>query len=93
MSQFQIQLEFMTVIKQKEFFNVAEINQVFGDYKDDINISTKQQFINLATKQGNNELKNISNYYKNDEITSKILEGKIKDISTPFCFYKEKISH
>ena len=75
--------------KTKGIFNVAEINQVFGDYKDDINISTKQQFINLATKQGNNELKNISNYYKNDEITSKILEGKIKDISTPFVLQGE----
>jgi len=75
--------------KTKGIFNVAEINQVFGNYEDDINISTKQQFINLATKQGNNELKNISNYYKNDEITSKILEGKIKDISTPFVLQGE----
>lgn len=75
--------------KTKGIFNIAEINEVFGDYEDDINISSKQQFINLSTKQGNNELKKISNYYKNDEITFKILEGKIKDISTPFVLEGE----
>ena len=75
--------------KTRGIFNVAEINEVFGDYEDDISISSKQQFIDLSTKQGNNELKKISNYYKNDEITFKILEGKIKDISTPFVLEGE----
>jgi hypothetical protein len=75
--------------RTKGIFNSAEINQVFGDYEDDINNSTKQQFIELSTKQGNNELTKISNYYKNDEITSQILNGKIKDISTPFILQGE----
>tara|TARA_R110000796_G_scaffold495_1_gene1605 strand:+ start:136 stop:1872 length:1737 start_codon:yes stop_codon:yes gene_type:complete len=75
--------------RTKGIFNSAEINQVFGDYEDDINTSTKQQFIELSTKQGNNELTKISNYYKNDEITSQILNGKIKDISTPFILQGE----
>jgi len=75
--------------RTKGIFNFAEINQVFGDYDDDINNSTKQQFIELSTKQGNNELKKISNYYKNDEITFKILDGQIKDISTPFILQGE----
>ena len=75
--------------RTKGIFNSAEINQVFGDYEDDINNSTKQQFIELSTKQGNNELTKISNYYKNDEITFKILDGQIKDISTPFILQGE----
>ncbi len=75
--------------RTKGIFNFAEINQVFGDYDDNINNSTKQQFIELSTKQGNNELKKISNYYKNDEITFKILDGQIKDISTPFILQGE----
>jgi hypothetical protein len=75
--------------KTKGILDKASINQVFGNDTDDINISTKQQFIDFATKQGNNEIKKISNYYKNDEITSKILEGQIKDISTPFVLKGE----
>ena len=75
--------------KTKGILNKASINQVFGNDTDDINTSTKQQFIDFATKQGNNEIKKISNYYKNDEITSKILEGQIKDISTPFVLKGE----
>ena len=75
--------------KTKGILDKASINQVFGNDTDDINTSTKQQFIDFATKQGNNEIKKISNYYKNDEITSKILEGQIKDISTPFVLKGE----
>ena len=75
--------------KTKGIIDKAIVNQVFGDFTDDINTSIKQQFIDLATKQGNNELKKISNYYKNDEITFKILEGEIKDIGTPFVLRGE----
>lgn len=75
--------------KTKGILNQADINKIFGDYTDEINISTKQQFIDFSTKQGNNELKKISNYYKNDEITFKILNDEIKDISTPFILKGE----
>lgn len=66
-----------------------KVNQIFGENTDDINTATKQQFIDLSTKQGNNELKKISNYYKNNEITNKILNSEIKDISTPFVLSGE----
>jgi hypothetical protein len=75
--------------KTKGILNKASINEVFGNVTDEIGLSTKQQFIDLATKQGNNEIKKISNYYKNDEITLKILDGQIKDISTPFVLQGE----
>jgi hypothetical protein len=75
--------------KTKGILNKSSINEVFGNVTDEIGLSTKQQFIDLATKQGNNEIKKISNYYKNDEITLKILDGQIKDISTPFVLQGE----
>jgi len=75
--------------KSKGIIDKSIINELFGDYTDDINSSVKTQFIELATKQGNDELKKISNYYKNNEITFKILEGEIKDIGTPFILQGE----
>jgi hypothetical protein len=69
-----------------------KVNQIFGENTDDVNVATKQQFIDLSTKQGNNELKKISNYYKNNEITNKILNSEIKDISTPFVLSGENES-
>ena len=66
------------------------INEIFGDVKDNTFLqNSKQQFIDLSTRQGNGELKKISNYYKNNEITNKILNGEIKDLSTPFLLSKE----
>jgi hypothetical protein len=76
--------------KTKGILDKASINQVFGNDTDDINISTKQQFIDFATKQGNNEIKKISNYYKNDEITSKILEWTNKRYFNSLCILKRR---
>lgn len=67
-----------------------KVKEVFGDVKDNkIAADTRQQFIDISIKQANGELKKISNYYKNGEITNKILSGEITDLSTPFVLKGE----
>jgi hypothetical protein len=72
---------------------IVEKNKVlnyFGNTQENTKqAETKQQFLDLSVKQGNDELKKISNYYMNNEITNKVLNGDVKDISTPFLLSGE----
>ncbi len=76
--------------KTNGIVNQLKVKEVFGDVKDNkIAADTKQQFIDISIKQAEGELKKISNYYKNNEITSKILSGEVNDLSTPFVLKGE----
>ena len=76
--------------KTNGIVNQLKVKEVFGDVKDNrIAADTKQQFIDISIKQAEGELKKISNYYKNNEITNKILLGEVTDLSTPFVLKGE----
>ena len=76
--------------KTNGIVNQLKVKEVFGDVKDNkIAADTRQQFIDISIKQAEGELKKTSNYYKNNEITNKILSGEINDLSTPFVLKGE----
>ena len=76
--------------KTNGIINQLKVKEVFGDVKDNkIAADTRQQFIDISIKQAEGELKKTSNYYKNNEITNKILSGEINDLSTPFVLKGE----
>lgn len=78
------------VIKTNGIVDKTKVINYFGNTKENtIQENTKQQFIDLSVRQGNDEVKKISNYYMNNEITNKILNGDVKDVSTPFILTGE----
>ena len=73
-----------TALSDEQFLELASMvkdNKIAAD--------TRQQFIDISIKQAEGELKKTSNYYKNNEITNKILSGEINDLSTPFVLKGE----
>jgi len=78
------------IAKSNGNIDKTKVINYFGNTQENTKqAETKQQFIDLSVKQGNDELKKISNYYMNNEITNKVLNGDIKDISTPFLLSGE----
>jgi len=67
-----------------ETLTELEINNVFGEPKNDYEKTAKSQLVELSTKIGEKEFSNINNYYKNFEIQKGILSGQITDHITPF---------
>ena len=78
------------VSKTNGIVDKTKVLNYFGNTKENtVQENTKQQFIDLSVRQGNDELKKVSNYYMNNEITNKILNGDVKDVSTPFILTGE----
>jgi hypothetical protein len=78
------------VVKTNGIVDKTKVINYFGNTKENtVQENTKQQFIDLSVRQGNDELKKVSNYYMNNEITNKILNGDVKDVSTPFILTGE----
>jgi len=78
------------IVKTNGIVNKTKVLNYFGNTKENtVQENTKQQFIDLSVRQGNDELKKVSNYYMNNEITNKILNGDVKDVSTPFILTGE----
>jgi len=70
--------------KALETINLLKVNQVFGEPKNDYELNSKFQMVELSTKIGEKEFSNVNNYYKNFEIQKAILSGVVKDHITPF---------
>jgi len=78
------------ISKSNGIVDKTKVINYFGNTQENTKqAETKQQFIDLSIRQGNDELKKVSNYYMNNEITNKVLNGDIKDISTPFLLTGE----
>ena len=67
-----------------ETISLLQINEVFGEPKNDYELNAKNQLIELATTIGEKELANVNNFEKNFDIQKAILSGQITDHVTPF---------
>ena len=67
-----------------ETLTELEINNIFGEPKNDYELDAKNQIVELSTKIGQKEFSNVNNYYKNFDIQKAILSGQITDHITPF---------
>ena len=67
-----------------EILTELQINNIFGEPKNDYELDAKNQIVELSTKIGQKEFSNINNYYKNFDIQKAILSKQIKDHITPF---------
>lgn len=67
-----------------ETLTELQINNIFGEPKNDYELDAKNQIVELSTKIGQKEFSNVNNYYKNFDIQKAILSGQITDHITPF---------